>query len=408
MTQQFDRAFVAWLHEGPEMGPSEAISRTLEAVHRTRQRPSWAVPERWIPMELTMRPAAFPRPVFLVVVAALLAAALATALLLAGSQRRPAPPFGPAANGAIVVDVDSTFWITDATGANPRALEAGQGFASSATFSPDGMRLAFLSRGSDGTFAILVTRADGSDAVNVTGAMKIVTGGALPRIGWAPDGSWLVFESTEGGVGRLFVVGADGTGLRPLASGDVEHRSPSVSPDGKWIAYQERSISGPATSALRISRPDGSDARTLVSVNLRDGSFLRAQWSSDSQRLAYFRSAGDGHLVATVDFAGVETVVSEPADDPFNPVWSPDATRLAYGAKSGVVVVDVATRARLTIPPRLAGCDVFWSPDGTALLGLGASCTELYRIPLDNPDAATQIAVPAGNISFATWQRLAP
>jgi dipeptidyl aminopeptidase/acylaminoacyl peptidase len=408
MNQQFDRAFVGWLYEGPETGSSEAMSRALDAVHRTRQRPGWAVFERWIPMELTMRTAGLPRPRLVVIIAALLAAAVATTILLAGATHRAAPPFGPAGNGKIVVDVNATLWTADADGANPRALGADAGRDSSATFSPDGTRLAFLSRGADGRSSVLVTRAEGGDAVNVTGSMRVVPGDALSRIGWAPDGSWLVFESMDAGVGRLFVVNADGTGLRQLPSGDKARRSPTVSPDGTWLAYQEQSTGGPATSSLGISRPDGSEAHNLVTVNLTDGSFLRAQWSADSGRLAYFRSEGNAHVVATVDLDGVETVVSKPGDDPFNPVWSPDATRLAYGASAGVVVVDVATQSRVTIPPQLAGCDVFWSPDGTALLGLGASCTELYRIPLDDPGAATRIAVPAGTISFATWQRIAP
>jgi Tol biopolymer transport system component len=412
MNQQFDRALIAWLDEGPETGPSEAVTRAFEAVHRTRQRPGWLLLERWLPMELTMRPAVLPRPVLLVVLAALLAAAVATTILLAGSQDQPAPPFGPAGNGVIVVDVDSTLWIADANGANPRVLEVGAG-ASSATFSPDGTRLAYLARGSDGLGSIFVARADGHDPINVTGSMKVTTGGALERIGWGPDGSWLVFESTDAGLWRLFVVNADGSGLRPLRAGDAHHKSPTVSPDGTWIAYQERSAGGPARSSLVITRPDGSETRSLVSVDLSDGSFYRAQWSPDSNRLAYFRTEGDRHLVATVDLNGAETIVSQPGDDTFNPVWSPDGTRIAYGggAEGGPVVVDLATGSRLPIASEFGGCDVFWSPDGTVLLGLGttdgAECRGLYLIPLDQPDAATPVAVPGGALSFATWQRIA-
>jgi Tol biopolymer transport system component len=361
-------------------------------------------------MELTMRRAIVPRPFLFVVLAALLAAAVATTILIAGAVRRPAPPFGPAGNGAIVMDLDSTLWITDGSGANPRALEVGRGRASSPAFSPDGTHLAFQSRADNGLSSIFVTRADGADAVNVTGTMSIITGEAQTRIGWAPDGSWLVFESTDSGLWRLFIVNMDGSGLRQLPASDADQKSPTVSPDGTWIAYQERSADAAARSSLVITRPDGTETRNLISVDVSDGSFYRAQWSPDSSRLVYFRTEGDVHVAATVDLNGRETIVSGPDDDVFNPVWSPDGNHLAYGggAEGGAVVVDLTTSSRQAIPAGVSGCDVFWSPDGSELLGLAPDCTSLYRIPLDDPDAATRIAVPSGTINVATWQRVAP
>lgn len=407
MNQQVDRTFAAWLREGPETGPSEAMGRAFDAIHRTGQRPRWAVADWWIPTRLAIQPAAASRPVLLVV-AVLLAAAVVAGLLLAGTPPRPAPPFGLAGNGVIVLDVGSTLWRVRPDGQGTTALQIGDGRAFSPTFSPDGTRLAYLSGESDrGPFSIIVARADGSDAVKVTGTME-VRSGALAAIGWAPDASWLVFESTHNSRQRLFVVGADGSGLRQLPADDRDQRWPSVSPAGTMLAFQVTDA-GSATTALGVSRVDGTDARTLVSVEVRNASFAGSQWSADSQRIAYFRSGGGPHVVAIVDLAGVETVVSRPGEDAFNPVWSPDATRLAYATETdGVVVVDMTTKSRLPIPPGLGDCGVAWAPDGSALLGLGTSCTELYRIPLEDPGAATRIAVPAGTINNATWQRIAP
>jgi len=409
MNQPVDRAFLEWLHEGPETGPSEAMTRAAEAVHRTRQRPGWATTVRWIPMDRLVRLTDAQRLLLLAVVAALLAAAAVGVLLLAGAWPKPVPLGG---NGRIVVDVGSTLWQAEPDGSNLTVLAIGNGHAYSPAFSPDGTRLAYLSRpGEQGPFSIFVANADGSGAVNLTGAMQ-VQGDELASLAWAPDGSRIVFESTEGGTTRLFTVGIDGSGPRPLFDGADSRKSPSISPDGKSLAYQLQSVTGDGAafgSFLAVSRVDGSDERTLLSVDIINASFRGTQWAPDSRRLAYFRSVGGPHTVAITDLTGRETIVSKPGEDAFNPVWSPDGNQLLYLTEaSGTVVVDVASGARRMIPSGLAECGATWAPDGTALLGLGQTCTELFRIPLADPGAAARMPLPTGSINTATWQRLTP
>jgi Tol biopolymer transport system component len=409
MSQQTDRAFLEWLDEGPNTGPSEAMARAAEAVHRTDQRPSWATAEWWIPMGRPVWVSGSQRLVLATVLAALLMAAVVGVLLLAGAWPRPVPLGG---NGAIVVDVGSTLYQLEPDGSGPAALTIGLGHAYSPTFSPDGSRFAFLSRAGDaGPFSIFVARADARSAVNVTGAME-VNGAELAGITWTPDATRIVFESSEGDVTRLYTVGVDGSGLRPLFDGSDSRKSPTISPDGTWLAYQLQSPTGDGAdfgSFLAVSRADGSDERRLLSVPAMNASFAGTQWARESTRLAYFRSVGGPHTVAITDLTGHETVVSQPGEDAFNPVWSPDGNRLVYATEaSGTVVVDVATRARQVLPVGLAECGATWAPDGTTLLGLGASCTELYRIPLSDPAGATRVGLPTGQINVATWQQLTP
>jgi len=80
-----------------------------------------------------------------------------------------------------------------------------------------------------------------------------------------------------------------------------------------------------------------------------------------------------------------------------------------FGLASGSAIVDIDDPSRrIEIPAGLGECGMSYSPDGTTLLGLGSGCTQEYRIPLANPAAAKPIPVPSGEISNATWQRLAP
>src|SRR6188472_4251072 len=76
----------------------------VQRTARTRQRPAWTFPERWLPMYVvTSRAAVTPRfPMRIVAVAALLLIVLIVgAALIAGSQHRLPAPFGPARNGLV-------------------------------------------------------------------------------------------------------------------------------------------------------------------------------------------------------------------------------------------------------------------------------------------------------------------
>ena len=88
MNESIDRVLADWLHEGPESGPREGLERSLAATRRVGQRPGWTLPERWLPMQLTMARTRCQRPILVIVVLALLIVALVATALFIGSQRR--------------------------------------------------------------------------------------------------------------------------------------------------------------------------------------------------------------------------------------------------------------------------------------------------------------------------------
>ena len=409
MTESTDRLLVDWLSEGPDRGPVESLERALAATRRTSQRPGWAIPERWIPMQLTMRPALSPRP-YVIFLAALLLIVAAGALFVIGSQRRAAPPFGLAANGSIMIGVDSQLWLASFDGAEAKPLNIGLGEVMSPVFSPDGTKVAFMARPAERTpYALFVANADGSEARSVTGDMRVVTS-ELAGIAWSPDSSSLVFQSSDKGRNRLYRVGVDGTGLEAITDRDADRAYPSWSPDGKWLSYKLTVIDGGWSTHLAIARPDGTGEQRLVSETSSKAAFSGSVWMIDSEGIVYFRSSSSGHSVARVDLDGNETLLSRPdVENAYNPALSPDGRRVAFGLESGAAIVDLDDpSSRVDLPTGLAECGAVWSPDGTILLGFGFDCTELYRIPLDNPAAAERIAVPPGSLNNGSWQRLAP
>ncbi len=91
MNESMDRVLADWLHEGPEEGPREGLERSLAATRRVRQRRGWTLPERWIPMELTMARTRVQRPILAIVMLALLIVAVVAATLFVGAQWQQPP-----------------------------------------------------------------------------------------------------------------------------------------------------------------------------------------------------------------------------------------------------------------------------------------------------------------------------
>ena len=91
MNESMDRVLADWLHEGPESGPREGLERSLAATRRVGQRPGWTLPERWIPMELTMARTRVQRPILAIVMLALLTVVVLAAALFVGARPQQPP-----------------------------------------------------------------------------------------------------------------------------------------------------------------------------------------------------------------------------------------------------------------------------------------------------------------------------
>lgn len=411
MNESPERLLTEWLHRGPDQGPREGLERLLAATRRTPQRPRWTFPERWLPVQLTMRAGSVPRPaMILVVLAALLALAIA-AMTLIGAPRRLPPPIGNAGNGTILFDVNGQLRLADAAATTSRPLEIGLGKAYGPVFSRNGTRFAFWTQPADRTpLSLYAAAADGSNAMNLTGALK-VSGLPYGAIAWSPDGSKIAFSSSVDGTNKLFVAATDGSGVTALPASAGDRSLPAWSADGAWLAYRLQVDRPDGSVHLAIARPDGTDERILVSVLDAGASFSGAQWAPGSPEIAYFRKDEATHhdIVAFVDLSGTERQVSLEDESAFHPAWSPDGRRLAFFSEAdGLVVADRDGSNRVEVPKGLTDCGLSWSPDASAILGLGRSCTEVYRIPLADPSAASRVPMPAGEVNAVSWQRLAP
>jgi Tol biopolymer transport system component len=174
-------------------------------------------------------------------------------------------------------------------------------------------------------------------------------------LAWSPDGERLAFATAhgpeEGELGGIYVVGADGSGVRQVthppahpAMSEAPDDHPAWSPDGRSIVFRR---------ALRTGDPPRDDAASGI-------------WTVDLE------SGAERQLTSSAGPAG-----------PSSPAWSPDGARIAFladpsheGDRSDVWVMG----ADGTDPQRVLSCDrrdgvpacpeegsLGWSPDGAFL-----------------------------------------
>jgi len=212
---------------------------------------------------------------------------------------------------------------------------AGLFFQTEPAWSPDGRRIAFVSR-RDGPSHIYVMRADGTGTRRLTDSSS---DDQSPT--WSPDGRRIAFSRG----GELFVIRSSGGAARRIAHGvGGEALDPAWSPDGKLIAYDYRPP-GYSIREIWVVGVDGTRARQVTRV--REVS-TRPAWSPDGRRLAFQSDAQGGHVEIysiALDGSGFRRVTRSTIDT-FDPDWSPDGGRIAFSSNGAVWTIDRSGRER--------------------------------------------------------------
>lgn len=253
--------------------------------------------------------------------------------------------------------------VINADGSSRLALVSDTLNVTRPAWSPDGSRVAFVSRRDVNGDGVINSLDPGAiyvvDAIG--GGLKRVTPESMDAADpdWSPDGARLAYsgvtdtngdsaiDKNAGDTAIIYLLAVDSGGITPVTDGISSDFDPRWSPDGSRIAFvsfrrddnQDGLITPADVSNITVIDADGRNRRQLTD----DGVIaLEPRWSPDGMLLAFrsYRvdSDGDG-LVTLKDLPGVYKIsaqggnlvlLSEPSGGAENPTWSPDGTRLAY------------------------------------------------------------------------------
>ncbi|MDQ4121383.1 MAG: protein kinase [Acidobacteriota bacterium] len=223
-------------------------------------------------------------------------------------------------------ETQASIWIMTAGDVSrARPVTSGSGKAdNSPAWTPDG-RIVYHSNAS-GNNDIWITNADGGNPKQLTANARVNQAPAV-----SPDGRYIVFHSDRAGVPHLWRMKLDGSDQQQLTNGASGEQNAQFSPDGRWIVY--RTIFGRAT-VWKIPADGGEP------VQLTDKISRLPTISPDGKLVAYLFRPDDNApwRVAVVQVDGGEPLKTFDVS-PATPLlrWTPDGRAVAYiDSKNGV------------------------------------------------------------------------
>jgi eukaryotic-like serine/threonine-protein kinase len=225
-------------------------------------------------------------------------------------------------------------WAMDADGSHPRQVtsDADLQFFSSPSSCPDGSIL--FASGAFGSANIWRIDSDG------TNRRQLTHEGTNGVPSCSPDGKWVVFNSSHGGDYMLWRLSLEGGSPEQLTN--YASTYPSISPDGKQIAFDDYADHHTNKIGV-IPFAGGQPIKTFDYSASSVPGYPIIRWSQNGRALNYIRDRGDVSNIWAQPIEGgrPEQITDFSAGQIFSFAWSKDGRRLALarGSQTSDVVL---------------------------------------------------------------------
>ena len=237
------------------------------------------------------------------------------------------------------------------------------------------------------SWELYVMNPDGSGKRRLARHVWVSNFGESP-LAWSPDRRKLLFSAHVSRSAapcasycgkEIFVINADGGGLRRLTRNAVADSDPAWSPDGQKIVWSRSDGTG---ADVFVMNADGSDQQNLTP---KPGNRGEPRWSPNGRAILFTavspvqpprgsRPYRDVYVM-NADGSGQRNLTPTPEAGAFDPAWSPDGHHIAFTRLAGslgevtIVVMNADGSAKHAVTPTLAhpgdrGPAAVWSPDG--------------------------------------------
>jgi Tol biopolymer transport system component/DNA-binding winged helix-turn-helix (wHTH) protein len=204
------------------------------------------------------------------------------------------------------------------------------------SFSPDGNQIAFVWDGEKGGNADIYVKQLGNESLH-----RLTTDPAVDFWPcWSPDGRYIAFtrELAEGSA--LYLIPSLGGTERRIAqvwsSNSLFHHLISWSPDSEWLVVVDKSIPSEPTSIYMVARETG-EKRKLTAPPAAIYGDRSPTISPDGKTVAFVRTIGSGvndlYLVPTAGGEARRLTFDNTASP--SPVWTPDSREILFLSTRG-------------------------------------------------------------------------
>ena len=224
-------------------------------------------------------------------------------------------------------------------------------------------RLLFMSE-RDGDSELFIMNADGTGVRPLTVNENDDWSGKF-----SPDGSQVAFDGSHDPDVDIFVINVDGTGFKKLTDNESEDAFPAWSPDGGKIAFQSDRT---GVSEIFVMNANGSEIKQITDLGV--GNWAVPDWSPDGKRIAFSGIMdGDAEIyLINSDGSDLRQITINDGISDCWPKWSPDGSTLLFESdRDGdweifSMDVDGGNEKQLTTNME-RDVEPSWSPDGSRI-----------------------------------------